>query len=67
MLEYVWWWSNQRLQGELEHRTPTEIEIEIEIEIEQSFDAALESAQPAPAGQREQLKRDPGRIICSAR
>lgn len=42
-LEYVWWWNNQRLHGELDMRTP--------IEVENTYYADLESAQPAPAGQ----------------
>ncbi len=42
-LEYVWWWNNQRLHGELDMRTP--------IEVEDAYHADLESAQPAPAGQ----------------
>ncbi|WP_438816571.1 IS3 family transposase [Tersicoccus solisilvae] len=42
-LEYVWWWNNQRLHGELDMRTP--------IEVEQAYYADLESAQPALAGQ----------------
>jgi transposase InsO family protein len=42
-LEYVWWWNNQRLHSELSYRAP--------INVEQAFCAALESAQPAPAGQ----------------
>ncbi|AZH78996.1 IS3 family transposase [Microbacterium sp. Y-01] len=42
-LEYVWWWNNQRLHGELDMRTP--------IEVEDAYYADLESAQPAPAGQ----------------
>ena len=25
-LEWVWWWNNQRLHGELEYRTPIEVE-----------------------------------------
>ena len=25
-LEWVWWWNNQRLHGELGHRTPAEVE-----------------------------------------
>lgn len=45
-LEWVWWWNNQRLHGELDMRTP--------IEIEQSYYADLKSAQPAPAGQNSQ-------------
>lgn len=28
MLEYVWWWNNQCLHGELDMRTPTEVEAE---------------------------------------
>ena len=27
-LEYVWWWNNQRLHGELDMRTPLEVEHE---------------------------------------
>ena len=42
-LEWVWWWNISRLHGELDMRTP--------IEVEQAYYAALESAQPAPAGQ----------------
>lgn len=42
-LEYVWWWNNQRLHGELDMLTP--------LEVEAAYYAATESAQPAPAGQ----------------
>lgn len=42
-LEYVWWWNNQRLHGELDMRTP--------LEVEAAYYAAQESAQPALAGQ----------------
>lgn len=42
-LEYVWWWNNHRLHGELGMRTP--------LEAEHEYYAGLESAQPAPAGQ----------------
>ena len=42
-LEYVWWWNNQRLHGELGMRTP--------LEVDQAYYADLESAQPATAGQ----------------
>ncbi len=42
-LEYVWWWNNQRLHGELDMRTP--------LEVEQAYYADLETAQPATAGQ----------------
>lgn len=42
-LEWVWWWNNQRLHGELDMRTP--------IEIENAFYAGTESALPATAGQ----------------
>lgn len=42
-LEYVWWWNNGRLHGELGMRTPIEAETE--------YYAALESASPATAGQ----------------
>jgi len=45
-LEWVWWWNNQRLHGELDMRTPAEVE--------QAYYADLESAQPAPAGQSSQ-------------
>jgi len=45
-LEYVGWWNNQRLHGELDLHTP--------IEVEDAYYADLESAQPAPAGQRNQ-------------
>ncbi|MGO3248219.1 MAG: IS3 family transposase [Agrococcus casei] len=41
-LEYVWWWNNSRLHGELDMRTP--------LEVEQAYYADLESAQPALAG-----------------
>jgi transposase InsO family protein len=42
-LEYVWWWNNSRLHGELDMRT--------QIEVEDAYYADLESANPAPAGQ----------------
>ncbi|MDQ1074835.1 putative transposase [Microbacterium sp. SORGH_AS 969] len=42
-LEWVWWWNNQRLHGELDMRTPAEVE--------NAYYADLESANPAPAGQ----------------
>jgi len=42
-LEWVWWWNNSRLHGELDMRTP--------IEIEDAYYAGQESGQPAPAGQ----------------
>lgn len=42
-LEYVWWWNNSRLHGELDMRTPAEVG--------QAYYADLESVQPAPAGQ----------------
>ena len=41
-LEYVWWWNNQRLHGELDMRTP--------LEVEQAYYADLESAQPTSVG-----------------
>jgi putative transposase len=40
-LEYVWWWNNQRLHGELDYRTPQEVEA--------SHYADLESPETAPA------------------
>ena len=43
-LEYVWWWNNARLHGELDMRTP--------LEVEQAYYADQESAQPATTGQR---------------
>ena len=42
-LEYVWWWNNARLHGELDLRTP--------IEVETAYYAETESAHPATAGQ----------------
>lgn len=42
-LEYVWWWNNSRLHGELDYRTP--------IEVEDAYYAKTKSAQPALAGQ----------------
>lgn len=42
-LEWVWWWNNQRLHGELDMRTPAEVE--------EAYYADQESGQPAPAGQ----------------
>lgn len=42
-LEYVWWWNNQRLHGELAMKTP--------LEVEAGYYAAQESTQPALAGQ----------------
>lgn len=43
ILEYEWWWNNQRLHGELDMRTP--------LEVERAYYSAQESAQPALAGQ----------------
>jgi transposase InsO family protein len=40
-LEWVWWWNNQRLHGELDYRTP--------IEVEASHYADLESPRLATA------------------
>ncbi|MCC2028781.1 IS3 family transposase [Microbacterium sp. YMB-B2] len=42
-LEWVWWWNNSRLHGELDMRTP--------LEVEQAYYADQQSAQPAPARQ----------------
>lgn len=39
-LEWVWWWNNSRLHGELDMRTP--------IEVEDPHYADKESGQPAP-------------------
>ena len=41
-LEYVWWWNNQRLHGQLDMRTP--------LEVEQAYYADLQPAQPDLAG-----------------
>jgi len=40
-LEWVWWWNNQRLHGELDYRTPTEVET--------AYYAGLESTETATA------------------
>ena len=42
-LEYVWWWNNSRLHGELGYRTPAEVEA--------AYYADQQSPQPATAGQ----------------
>jgi putative transposase len=42
-LEYVWWWNNSRLHGELDYRTP--------VEVEHAYYADHDSAHPATAGQ----------------
>jgi len=42
-LEYVWWWNNQRLHGELGYRPP--------VQVEQAYYAGQESPSPALAGQ----------------
>jgi len=42
-LEWVWWWNNSRLHGELDYRTP--------VEVETAYYSDEESALPAPAGQ----------------
>jgi len=42
-LEYVWWWNNKRLHGELGMRTPIEVETE--------YYAGLEQAQLVTARQ----------------
>jgi transposase InsO family protein len=42
-LEYVWWWNNQRLHGELDLRTP--------LEVETAYYADHQSPLPATAGQ----------------
>ncbi|MGC0367529.1 hypothetical protein ABH922_005581 [Rhodococcus sp. 27YEA15] len=53
-VEYVWWWNNQRLHGELDMRTPCEVET--------AYYAGLESAQPAPAGQVSPQERRSNRF-----
>ncbi|MBD5830667.1 IS3 family transposase [Janibacter melonis] len=50
-LEYVWWWNNQRLHGELGMRTP--------LEVEAAYYAAQKSPQPALAGQGNASERNP--------
>lgn len=42
-LEWVWWWNNSRLHGELDYRTP--------VEVEKAYYSDEQSALPAPAGQ----------------
>jgi putative transposase len=42
-LEWVWWWNNARLHGELDYRAP--------IEIEHTYYADQETPLPATAGQ----------------
>jgi transposase InsO family protein len=42
-LEWVWWWNNARLHGELDMRTP--------VEVENAYYADHESGLPATAGQ----------------
>lgn len=44
--EYVWWWNNHRLHGEIDMRTP--------LEVEQAFYADLDSTQPDLAGPSSQ-------------
>lgn len=43
-LEWVWWWNNQRLHGELGYRTPTEVEAShyADLESPETATAALE-------------------------
>ncbi len=42
-LEWVWWWNNARLHGELDYRTP--------VEVEKAYYSDEQPALPAPAGQ----------------
>jgi len=42
-LEWVWWWNNQRVHGELDRHTP--------LEVEDASYADLELARSSPAGQ----------------
>ncbi|WAC69400.1 IS3 family transposase [Microbacterium sp. SL75] len=42
-LEWVWWWDNSRLHGELDMRTP--------VEVKRAYYADLESANSVSAGQ----------------
>ena len=61
-LEYVWWWNNQRLHGELDYRPP--------VEVEDAYYADLESAQPVIAGQgtdRNETQGDSHRSTYSPR
>lgn len=51
-LEYLWWWNNQRLHGELDMHTRWGVEA--------AYYAVQELAQPALAGQgRFKLRPDP--------
>ncbi len=34
-LEYVWWWNNERLHGELDLRTPAEVEADYYVDVQQ--------------------------------
>ena len=61
-LEYVWWWNNQRLHGELDYRPP--------VEVEDAYYADLESAQPVIAGQgtdRNETQGDSVRLRATRR
>lgn len=42
-LEWVWWWNNSRLHGELDYRTP--------VEVEKAYYSDEQSALPASTGQ----------------
>lgn len=53
-LEWVWWWNNQRLNGELGMRTP--------LEAEAAYCADLESPRLATAGHGKSWERNPGRF-----
>lgn len=56
-LEYVWWWNNSRLHGELDMCTP--------IEVENAYYADPESAQLASTGQTIRWERKSGRFTPS--
>ncbi|NKR09945.1 IS3 family transposase [Paenarthrobacter ureafaciens] len=42
-LEYVWWWNNQRLHGELDMRAPADVEAD--------YYAGLDTPLGTPASQ----------------
>lgn len=45
-LEWVWWWNNQRLHGELDYRTPTEVEAQHYADLESPSMATASHAKP---------------------
>lgn len=51
-LNWVWWWNNQRLHGELNMHTPTETE--------QQYYAAPETSQPQTTSPLTNYEHNPG-------